>query len=252
MGAEQADYRVELYPPYHAHRDPMPAELRSSGRRRPALLESLGWTVATSDELEADDVMFSLARAEEERGGRALLLTGDRDLFGAVSERVAVLELRKGGAHARDRARRGARALRRRAPSRCPTSSPCAATPPTGCPGAPGIGAKTAAELLREHGSLEAVLRAAGATRARRLAPRPSGRSRCARGRRRAARERGAAAHVQADRDAAADRGRAPAGPRDRLRRRRAAWRGELGHAAPGRAPEQLAASGTRGAGSRA
>src|SRR5271165_1320399 len=90
MGAEQASYRVRLYPAYHAHRDPMPAELAAQWLKAPTLLASLGWTYATSAELEADDVMFSYARAEEERGGRALLLTGDRDLFGAVSERVAV------------------------------------------------------------------------------------------------------------------------------------------------------------------
>src|SRR3979411_2528371 len=96
MGAEQAEYRVALYPPYHAHRDPMPAELAAQWEKAPALLAGLGWTVSTSEDLEADDVMFSFARAEEERGGRALLLTGDPDLYGAVSERVAVVELRKG------------------------------------------------------------------------------------------------------------------------------------------------------------
>src|SRR5271167_2723863 len=99
MGAEQADYRVRLYPPYHAHREQMPAELAVQWERAPTLLGSLGWTLATSAELEADDVMFSHARAEEQRGGRALLLTGDRDLYGAVSERVCVAELLKGGAH---------------------------------------------------------------------------------------------------------------------------------------------------------
>src|ERR1039458_7204323 len=97
MGAEQADYRVELYPAYHAHRDPMPPELGWQWQQAPELLGSLGWALATSEELEADDVMFSFAREEEERGGRAQLLTGDRDLYGAVSERVVVLELRKGG-----------------------------------------------------------------------------------------------------------------------------------------------------------
>ncbi len=98
MGAEQADYRVALYPPYHAHRDPMPTELADQWERAPALLESLGWQVPASAELEADDLMFSLARAESQAGGRALLLTGDRDLFGAVDENVAVVELGRGGA----------------------------------------------------------------------------------------------------------------------------------------------------------
>ena len=43
-------------------------------------------------------------------------------------------------------------------PSWSPTSSPCAVTPPTAYPGAKGVGEKTAAELLRRDGSLEAVL----------------------------------------------------------------------------------------------
>ncbi len=165
MGAEEADYRVRLYPAYHAHRDPMPAELAAQWEKAPALLESLGWTYATSDDLEADDVMFSYARAEEERGGRALLLTGDRDLFGAVSERVAVVELKKSPTHpahgeigpAQVRERYGVD------PQQVPDFIALRGDPSDGLLGAPGIGAKTAAELLRAHGSLEAVLAAAGA-----------------------------------------------------------------------------------------
>jgi DNA polymerase-1 len=162
MGAEQAGYRVRLYPPYHAHRDPMPQELRAQWEQAPALLESLGWAYATSAELEADDVMFSHARAEEERGGRALLLTGDRDLFGAVSEHVAVAELLKGARHAEI----GPAEVRERYgvdPQQVPDFIALRGDPSDGLPGAPGLGAKTAAELLREHGSLEAVLSAAGA-----------------------------------------------------------------------------------------
>jgi DNA polymerase-1 len=162
MGAEQADYRVRLYPAYHAHRDPMPAELAAQWRKAPTLLASLGWTYATSAELEADDVMFSYARAEQERGGRALLLTGDRDLYGAVSGQVAVAELLKGGKHgeigpAQVRERYGVE------PQQVPDFIALRGDPSDGLPGAPGIGAKTAAELLREHGSLEALLKAAGA-----------------------------------------------------------------------------------------
>jgi 5'-3' exonuclease len=162
MGAEQADYRVRLYPAYHAHRDPMPAELARQWQQAPRLLDSLGWTFATSDELEADDVMFSYARAEEERGGDALLLTGDRDLFGAVSEHVAVLDTRKGA----EEAQIGPAEVRRRYgidPELVPDFIALRGDPSDGLPGAPGVGAKTAAELLRAHGSLEAVLAAAGA-----------------------------------------------------------------------------------------
>jgi 5'-3' exonuclease len=162
MGAEQADYRVALYPAYHAHRDPMPPELAAQWEKAPVLLESLGWTVATSVDLEADDVMFSFARVEEGAGGEALLLTGDRDLFAAVSDRVAVVELRKGGAHGEI----GPAEVRERYgvdPELVADFIALRGDPSDGLPGAPGIGAKTAAELLRAHGSLEAVLAAAEA-----------------------------------------------------------------------------------------
>ena len=61
MGAEEAEYRVRLYPPYHAHRDPMPAELREQWERAPDLLGAFGWTVASTETLEADDLL-GLAR----------------------------------------------------------------------------------------------------------------------------------------------------------------------------------------------
>ncbi|MCW3058015.1 MAG: flap endonuclease [Solirubrobacterales bacterium] len=162
-GAEQADYRVRLYPAYHAHRDPMPPELAAQWAKAPALLAGLGWTVSGSDDLEADDVMFSFARAEEERGGRALLLTGDRDLYGAVSEHVAVVELRK---QSGDAEIGPAQVLERYGipPELVPDLIALRGDPSDGLPGAPGIGAKTAAELLRAHGSLEGVLLAAGAS----------------------------------------------------------------------------------------
>jgi DNA polymerase-1 len=161
MGAEEASYRVELYPAYHAHRDPMPAELAWQWERAPALLASLGWTVAGSDDLEADDVMFSLGRVEEESGGRARMVTGDRDLFGAVSDHVAVVELRKGG----ETADLGPAEVRERygvGPALVADFIALRGDPSDGLPGARGIGAKTAAELLLRYGSLEAVLAAAG------------------------------------------------------------------------------------------
>jgi 5'-3' exonuclease len=161
-GAEEAEYRVRLYPPYHAHRDPMPPELAWQWQRAPQLLASLGWTVSGSDSLEADDVMFSFARAEEQQGGRALLMTGDRDLYGAVSERVSVLELLKGG----KTAELGPPDVRERygvEPALVPDFIALRGDPSDGLPGAPGIGAKTAAQLLRRYGPLEDVLDAAHA-----------------------------------------------------------------------------------------
>jgi DNA polymerase-1 len=163
MGNEQADYRVRLYPRYHAHRPPMPPELAAQWQLAPALLESLGWTFSESEELEADDVMFSYALAEQERGGNALLLTADRDLFAAVSARVSVLELGKGK---RAPAEIGPAEVRARygvGPELVGDFIALRGDPSDGLPGAPGVGAKTAASVLQRFGSLEQALEAAAA-----------------------------------------------------------------------------------------
>jgi DNA polymerase-1 len=159
FGAEEARYRVELYPPYHAHRDPMPTELAQQWQRAPALLDSFGWSTFDAGELEADDAMGSFAKAEAAAGGRALLLTADRDLHQAVQERVQVLDL-KGGSTSMV----GAEQVRERvgvAPVLVPDLIALRGDPSDGLPGAPGVGAKTAASLLNDYGSLEGVLAAA-------------------------------------------------------------------------------------------
>lgn len=160
FGAEQARYRVELYPAYHAHRDPMPSELAHQWKRAPALLASFGWTVADADDLEADDAMFSYACSEREAGGEALLLTGDRDLYQALDKHVSVLDLGKAGKVAQ----LGPQQVTERhgvSPRLIADLIALRGDPSDGLPGAPGIGAKTAAALLGEHGSLERVLAAA-------------------------------------------------------------------------------------------
>jgi DNA polymerase-1 len=100
--------------------------------------------------------MGAHARLEAGAGGRALLLTADRDLYQAVDERVAVLEMDKRGA-----SELGVAEVIERygvPPALVPDFIALRGDPSDGLPGAPGIGAKTAAELLQGHGSLEDLL----------------------------------------------------------------------------------------------
>jgi DNA polymerase-1 len=157
FGAEEARYRVELYAPYHAHRDPMPDELRWQWERAQGLLASFGWIVADAGELEADDAMGSYARAESEAGGSGLLLTADRDMYQSVDKHVAVLDIGKGASYSAIQVRD----VQERygvAPECVPDFIALRGDPSDGLPGAPGIGEKTAAELLRKYGTLEALL----------------------------------------------------------------------------------------------
>jgi 5'-3' exonuclease len=161
FGPDAARYRVELYKPYHAQRPPVPDELAPQFADSPAFFEAFGWTSVIDDELEADDVMGSLALTEEEAGGDALLMTGDRDLFQCVTGRVKVVYIRTGG---KGSELVDAADVKRRygvPPELVPDFIALRGDPSDGLPGAKGIGEKTAADLLRRHGSLEAVLEGA-------------------------------------------------------------------------------------------
>src|ERR1700761_4017744 len=93
FGAEAATYRVELYPRYHADRPPVPEALAWQFEQAPGFFAGFGWASLNSEDLEADDLLGALAVAETGAGGEALLLTGDRDMYQCVGERVRVLYL---------------------------------------------------------------------------------------------------------------------------------------------------------------
>jgi DNA polymerase-1 len=154
-GAEAAHYRVELYPAYHADRPPVPDPLAWQFEQAPAFFDAFGWTSEGSDDLEADDLLGSLSAAEARAGGEALILTGDRDMYQCAGDRVTVLQLKSGvsGFEEVDAAE-----VQRRygiAPALVPDFIALRGDPSDGLPGAPGVGPKTAAELLQRHGSLE-------------------------------------------------------------------------------------------------
>jgi len=158
FGPDAARYRKELYEPYHAERPPVPDELAPQFADAPEFFAAFGWTSAISDELEADDVMGSLAKSEEKAGGEALVMTGDRDLYQCVTDSVRVLYVRTGkqGAELVDAAE-----VKRRygiGPELVPDFIALRGDPSDGIPGAKGVGEKTAADLLRRRGSLEAAI----------------------------------------------------------------------------------------------
>ncbi len=159
FGPDAAAYRVELYEAYHAHRPPMPADLAHQWEQAPGLYRALGWIVLEHDDLEADDLLGALAAEEVSAGGRALILTGDRDLFQCVTDEVTVLLL--GGRGKKGPQRIDPAEVRRRYgldPALVPDFIALRGDPSDGLPGAKGIGEKRAADILARHGSLEAAL----------------------------------------------------------------------------------------------
>jgi 5'-3' exonuclease len=167
FGAEAASYRVELFPSYHADRPEVPEALAWQFSHAPSLFSAFGWGVESSEDVEADDLLGSLAEVETEAGGRTLIVTGDRDMYQCVSESVSVLFLKSGitGFTEVDPAE-----VRRRygiGPELVPDFIALRGDPSDGLPGASGIGAKTAASLLGKYGSLDGVIAGASGERPR-------------------------------------------------------------------------------------
>jgi 5'-3' exonuclease len=159
FGPDAAAYRTELYPGYHAEREAaMPEELPHQFADSREFFEAFGWTVTTAEDLEADDLLGSYAQLEAEGGGHALLLTGDRDMYQCASGEVTVLYVRTGGKGAEEVGPAEVRERYGIDPALVPDFIALRGDPADGLPGAKGVGPKTAAELLRRHGSLEAVL----------------------------------------------------------------------------------------------
>jgi 5'-3' exonuclease len=171
FGAEAAAYRVELYPPYHADRPPLPEPLAWQFEQAPEFFAAFNWGCQGSEDLEADDLLGSYASAEAAAGGSTLILTGDRDMYQCVGEQTTVLYLKSGttGFETVD-----AREVRRRygiEPGLVPDFIALRGDPSDSLPGAPGVGPKTAAELLERYGSLEEALAEVGTVERPRPAP---------------------------------------------------------------------------------
>lgn len=152
-------YRNEALPGYQAGRV-FDAELVEQLALLPELCAALRCAVAKAAGYEADDFLAAAAAAEEARGGTAVVATSDRDAFQLASERVTILQPARG---ASDLVRIGPAEVRERygvEPAQVVDFIALRGDPSDGIPGARGIGAKRAAEVLREHGSLEAALAA--------------------------------------------------------------------------------------------
>jgi DNA polymerase-1 len=159
-GPDAAVYRTDAYAPYHGERPPVPDDLAPQFDAAPAFFESLGWFWAYTPDHEADDLLHSYALAEAGDGGTTLILTGDRDLYQCANDTTTILYLKTGtkGVEEVDAAE-----VRRRYgvdPEQVPDFIALRGDPSDGLPGAKGIGEKTAADLLKRHGSLEAALAA--------------------------------------------------------------------------------------------
>ncbi|HEX2134350.1 MAG TPA: 5'-3' exonuclease H3TH domain-containing protein [Microvirga sp.] len=149
-------YRNELLPSYQGGRE-FDDELVDQLEALPELVAACGFANAKAPGYEADDFLAAAVAKEERRGGTVVVASGDRDAFQLASERTTILHPVRGG----EMARIGPVEVRERygvEPQQVPDFIALRGDPSDRLPGARGIGAKTAASLLRRHGTLEALL----------------------------------------------------------------------------------------------
>ena len=154
-------YRNELLPEYQAGRD-FPVELTNQLDRLPELVKALGFSWAKGAGYEADDFLAAAVAAEEERGGSALVLTTDRDLFQLASVKTTVLRPRKGVSEIDRVGPEQVREIYGIDPEQVPDFVALRGDPSDRIPGAPGVGPGRAAAILKAHGSLDAALQDGG------------------------------------------------------------------------------------------
>jgi DNA polymerase I len=151
---EEPTYRHEALPAYQSGRvfeDSIVEQLD----RLPDFIRSFGFACAKAPGYEADDFLAAAARRWK---GEVVVATSDRDAFQLASERVTILQPVKGVS---ELARVGPAEVRERYgvdPSQVPDFIALRGDPSDRLPGARGVGPKTAADVLRQHETLEAAL----------------------------------------------------------------------------------------------
>jgi DNA polymerase I len=152
-------YRHQAFEAYQAGRE-FDWEILEQLDLLPELVESFGFAAAKAPGYEADDFLAAAVEAEEARGGPVLVATSDRDAFQLASELTTILQPTRGVSQL---ARVGPPEVRERygvEPAQVPDFIALRGDPSDKLPGARGVGPKTAAGLLRQYGTLEAMLEA--------------------------------------------------------------------------------------------
>jgi DNA polymerase-1 len=150
-------YRHEALSGYQAGREFDP-ELLEQLDLAPGLLEAAGIVCAKAPGYEADDFLAAAVSSERTRKGRALVATSDRDAFQLVANDVTILQPVRGVSEMSRIDPAGVRERYGVEPTQVPDFIALRGDPSDKIPGARGVGAKTAASLLAQYGSLDALL----------------------------------------------------------------------------------------------
>jgi DNA polymerase I len=151
--------RKEIYGEYKAQRSSRPDLLKAQWPALAPLVEAFGYANVSVEGCEADDVIATLAERAKAAGIPVMVVTGDRDAYQLVDgDRVKIMTTSRGITDTKVYDRRGVIDRYGIPPELVPDFIGLKGDTSDNIPGVPGIGDKTAAQLLQEHGSLEEVL----------------------------------------------------------------------------------------------
>ena len=151
-------HRTEISAEYKSERRPMPDLLREQFPHFRPIVEAFGYVNLEFEGWEADDVIATLATQADEAGIKTCVVSTDRDAFQLVSENVCLMMTPRGVADVhvytpeRVELRYGIR------PEQIPDFIGLKGDTSDNIPGIPGIGDKTAGQLVAQYGSLQDVV----------------------------------------------------------------------------------------------
>src|SRR6476646_7562191 len=155
--ASEKTFRNEIYKDYKAHRPPAPEELLP---QFPLIRDAVkAFNIACIEHygFEADDLIATYAKSTVERGGDVTIVSSDKDLMQLVRPGITMLDTMKNRSIGPDEVRERFGV----GPERVVDVQALAGDSTDNVPGVPGIGVKTAAELINEYGDLETLLQRA-------------------------------------------------------------------------------------------
>jgi DNA polymerase I len=150
--------REKTYEDYKAGRKPRPDLLSEQWPQMMPLVEAFGYTNVKVEGYEADDVIASLVRQAREREIPVMVVSGDRDVYQVVTDGVRVMTTSRGITDTRIYDAEGVVERYGVPPELVTDLIGLKGDTSDNIPGVPGIGDKTAAQLLQEFGTLEDVL----------------------------------------------------------------------------------------------
>jgi DNA polymerase-1 len=155
-------FRRDIYPQYKAHRKDPPDELVPQFPLMRATVSAFGMVPIEQSRYEADDIIATYARQARAAGADVLIVSADKDLMQLVEPGVSMYDPASGEREERRFGPDEVKVYFGVGPDRVVDVQALAGDSTDNVPGAPGIGLKTAAQLITEYGDLETLLARAG------------------------------------------------------------------------------------------